>query len=264
MVSSLERTRPRTFTGNSMKNYTCVLSLAVFGAASAYAQITLNPVPERAIGTPQLTVTANTPNLVAGREFYAPQSVALDNSVLPPRLYVSDYLNNRVLAWKNAATFTTGQTADLAIGQPDLFTTFPEGPNAASTPITMPSTGLTRPSGLAVDPHGNLYVVDAGNNRILRYPNPFGQTGQYPVPDMWIGQTSITAFLVNSPTGTATPTAQGLFLNSNGNALVSSLTFDSSGNLWAVDTGNARVLRFPASALSGTGGGSARISNWAS
>ena len=232
-----------------------VLTWAVFGAVSAYSQITLNPVPERAVGTPQLIVSSSSPNLVEGREFYAPQAVALDNSVSPPILYVSDYANNRVLAWKNAATFTTGQKADMAIGQPDLLTTFQEGPRIAAqqVAIPMPTAGLAGPSGLAVDKNGNLYVADAGNNRVLRYPRPFNQTGQYPVPDLFVGQASISGYGPNYPTGTQTPTAQGLYLNTG--STISSLAFDSAGNLWVLDTGNARVVRFNASSLAGTGGG---------
>ena len=237
--------------------YTCVLSLAIFGAASAYSQITLNPVPERAVGTPQLIVenTPQSPNLVEGREFYAPQAVALDNSVSPPRIYVSDYVNNRVLAWANAATFTSGQPANLAIGQPDLLTTFQEGPSSVAQKTSTYTTGLTRPSGIAVDQSGNLYVADAGNNRVLRYPKPFAQTGQFPEPDLWIGQTSVAAYGPNYPSGTSTPTAQGLFLSNGSNVLTSSLAFDSSGNLWVLDTGNLRVLRFNAASLSAGGGG---------
>lgn len=237
--------------------YICVLSLAVFGAVSAYSQITLNPVPERAVGTPQLTVqnSPQSPNLVEGREFYAPQAVALDNSVSPPILYVSDYLNNRVLAWKNAATFTNGQVADLAIGQPNLQTTFPAGPSAVAQKASTYTTGLTRPSGLAVDQNGNLYVADGGNNRVLRYPRPFAQTGQFPQPDLWIGQASVNGYGANYPTGGSTPTAQGLFLSNGSTVLGSSLALDSSGNLWVLDTGNLRVLRFTASSLSGGGGG---------
>jgi uncharacterized protein (TIGR03437 family) len=234
-------------------NYISVLTLAVFGAVSAYSQITLNSVPERAVGTPQLTVASSNPNLVEGREFDIPQSVALDNSVSPPRLYVSDYLNNRVLGWKNAATFTTGQTADLVIGQPDLLTTFPAGPSAVAQKTSTYTTGLTLPSGLAVDRNGNLYVADGGNNRVLRYPTPFSQTG-IPFPDLYIGQGNIAGYQPNYPTGTQTPTAQGLFFSS-GSTLPSSLAFDSSGNLWVTDPGNVRILRFNASSLAGTGGG---------
>jgi uncharacterized protein (TIGR03437 family) len=227
------------------------LTLMVFGAASAYCQITLNPVPERAVGTPALTVTSFAPNLVEGREFFAPEAVVLDNSASPPILYVSDYVNNRVLAWRNATGFTSGQKADLAIGQPDLLTTFPEGPGATSP--ALPQTGVTRPSGLAVDKNGNLYVADAGNNRVLRYPAPFSQTGQYPIPDLFIGQGTISGHNANYPNGRVSP--QGIFLSSGNSASVASLAFDSSGNLWLTDPGNARVLRFKASDLAGSGGG---------
>ena len=226
------------------------LSLMLLGAATAYPQIALNSVPSRAAGTPALTVTNANPNLVEGREFYAPQAVALDTSVSPPILYVSDYANNRVLAWRNAAGFTSGQKADLAIGQPDLLTTFAAGPGASASNY---STGLTRPSGLAVDKAGNLYVADGGNNRVLRYPTPFAQTGQFPIPDLFIGQTSVTGHSANSPSGQVNP--QGLFLSSSSTVLVSSLAFDSSGNLWVIDTGNVRILRFKAADLAGTGGG---------
>ncbi|HUB81514.1 MAG TPA: hypothetical protein VMB03_22095 [Bryobacteraceae bacterium] len=238
--------------------YLCVLTLTAIGAAPVYSQITLNPVAERAVGTPQLTVAnaPQSPNLVEGREFYAPQSVALDTSASPPILYVSDYINNRVLAWKNAATFTKGQKADLAIGQPNLLTTFPEGPALVAQKTSTMTSGLTRPSGLAVDANGNLYVVDGGNNRVLRYPKPFAQTNnQYPEPDLWIGQVSPSGYGANYPGNTSTPTAQGLYFSNGGAPLVSGLAFDSSGNLWVIDTGNVRILRFNAASLAGGGGG---------
>jgi len=235
------------------RKHISVLSLLVFGAAAAYPQITLNGVPSRAVGTPALTVANANPNLVEGREFYAPQAVAVDTSVSPPIFYVSDYDNNRVLGWRNANSFTTGQKADLAIGQPDLFTTFPEGPRAVAAGISTYSTGLSHPSGLAVDKNGNLYVADAGNNRVLRYPTPFAQTGQFPVPDLFIGQANLSGYNANYPTGQ--PNAQGIALSDSSSFLVSNLAFDSTGNLWMVDAGNLRILRFNATVLAGGGGG---------
>src|ERR1035441_5087428 len=72
-----------------------VISLAILCASAASAQITLNTVPTREVGQPQLlanpfSVPNVNPNLVEGREFYLPGSVALDTSVTPPILYVSD------------------------------------------------------------------------------------------------------------------------------------------------------------------------------
>jgi uncharacterized protein (TIGR03437 family) len=230
--------------------------MAVFGAAAAYSQITLNPVPERAVGTPALAVTNSNPNLVEGREFFSPQAVVVDTSVSPAILYVSDYNNNRVLGWRNAAGFTTGQKADLVIGQPDFVTTFPEGTRAFAAGTSTYTTGLNRPSGLAVDKNGNLYVADAGDNRVLRYPTPFAQTSQIILPDLALGQATYTSgYNPNYPGNSSLPTPLGLFLSDGSHFLVSNLAFDSSGNLWVVDTGNARVVRFNASVLAGTGGG---------
>jgi serine/threonine-protein kinase len=36
--------------------------------------------------------------------------------------------------------------------------------------ITLPFNGLKGPQGVAVDSAGNVYVADAGNNRVLKLP----------------------------------------------------------------------------------------------
>ncbi len=236
------------------KKHISVLTLALAGAATAFAQnITLNAVPSRSIGSPALNISSTNPNLVEGREFYYPQGVAVDTSVSPPILYVTDTTNNRVLAWKNANSFQSGQFADLAIGQPDLLTTFAGGPGTAY------STGLFRPTGIAAY-KGDLYVADSGNNRVLRYPNPFNQVTrqqnpeQYPVPDLWIGQATVNGRSANY-NGQTTPNAQGIFLTNGSVILQSSIAFDSSGNLWVTDAGNLRVLEFKAADVAAGGGG---------
>lgn len=255
-----------------MRHSLFVPTLAVIGATAAYAQnpvtpqLTLNSAPSRSLGSPALTLKNLNPNLVEGREFYLPRGVAIDTTSSPPVLYVSDYANNRILAWKDANGFTNGQTATMAIGQPDLQTTFPAGPSAVAAGISNTNSGLTRPSGLAVDASGNLYVVDGGNNRVLRYRKPFSQTVQPPVPDLYIGQGSnsyggsgkLSGSQPNYPNGSNTPSAQGLLLSSGtygSNTLYSSLAFDSAGNLWVLDTGNSRVLRFKKSDLDQGGSG---------
>src|SRR4029077_6366155 len=97
-----------------------------------------------------LTVSNFNPNLVEGRELNQPQGVAIDNSVTPPVLYVSDLANNRVLGWKNALSFSFGAPADFVIGQPDFFSTTPLGPG------TGVSTGLRSPAGMAVEQSGKM------------------------------------------------------------------------------------------------------------
>src|SRR5215470_6668785 len=115
--------------------YTLTLPLlAGLGAVAGFSQnpVSLNPTPSRIVGHPQpevLNLNSAAPNLVEGRELFQPQGIALDTSVTPPIVYVSDTGNHRILAWKNATSFQNGQAADLVIGQPDLYRTNPGGPS---------------------------------------------------------------------------------------------------------------------------------------
>jgi len=186
-------------------------------------------------------LTAIAPNLVEGREFNNPQALALDASVTPPILYVADFGNNRVLAWKNASAFTKGDFADKVIGQRDFLSTAAEGPAADLT------TGVSNPVAIAVDASGNLYVADAGNNRVLRYPAPFAQTADLLTVDLVIGQPNLSSRSENA--GLMVPTANTLALESGGSIFRAGIAFDAEGNLWVSDPGNNRVLRFPVAEL---------------
>jgi uncharacterized protein (TIGR03437 family) len=227
--------------GKSMKTSLFIASsLALLNSVVALAQlpVPLNSVPSRIAGhLPELVPGTINPNLVEGRELYNPVGIALDTSVSPAILYVSDNGNQRVLGWKDATAFGNGAPADLVIGQNDFLHTSTQGTGTAG--------GFTDPNGLAVDSKGNLYVADRGNNRILRFPRPFSQqNGQ--LPDMVIGQPNFNSRIPNNPSGTTSD--QGLSLA--GSPWPANLTFDSDQNLWVVDGGNRRVLRFTASDLS--------------
>ncbi|HTA72085.1 MAG TPA: hypothetical protein VK776_27570 [Bryobacteraceae bacterium] len=233
-----------------MKHIQSIVFITVCLAATQYleAQTVFNPFPSRIVGQAvlqQQAITATAINLVEGREFQQPQAVALDTSASPPILYVVDAGNNRVLAWKNASGFTKGAPmADLVIGQRDLLSTAPQGPGVNGSNLI---TGLFQPVALTVDSSGNLYVVDAGNNRILRYPTPFSQTGSLLPVDLILGQINYNGSSVNQ--GQTAPSATTLALASNSGALRAGLAFDAQGNLWVSDPGNNRVLRYPASTL---------------
>ncbi len=178
------------------------------------------------------------PNLVEGREFYAPQSVALDVNANPPILYVADTANNRVLAWRNAVAASGAAQADLVIGQLDLNSTRPDYPSLR--------TGLESPSALAVDAAGNLYVLDAANNRILRFPKPFEDTNVPKLPDAVIGQPDFTAQTANTGGVSAKSLSVGI--------LPGALLFDTAGNLYVTDSANNRVLRYDKATLDDAAG----------
>ena len=220
--------------------------LALTVAAGASAQIVLDPSPARVLGhqatTPaeQLLVTNINPNFALSGGLYSPYGVAVDTSGSTPILYVADTANNRVLAWKNAtsSTLMNEQAPDLVIGQPNTHTTLPAI-----------NGGLHFPSGLLVDPKGNLYVADSENNRILRYPAPFANSNA--TPDIVIGQPD--KYTSNKGNQGGAISAKTICLydgcpRGNGPYL-SSMAMDSSGNLFVVDSGNGRVLRYPSASL---------------
>ncbi len=218
----------------------------------------INSLPTREFGQPQNPATLTSlnsvaPNLVEGREVYQPYAVAFDTSVTPPILYVVDSLNNRVLGYQNPASLNACGTsaptcgfANIVIGpRPrDFNTTLPGGPNAISPAVT---TGLNFPLSAAVDSSGNLYVLDAANNRIVRYPSPFKQTGALWVTDLVIGQRSINS---GTSANQGQPLPSATSLNFANGQLSAGLTIEpSTGALWVTDPGNNRVLRFPATQL---------------
>lgn len=223
---------------------------ALASAICANAQTARNPfnvLPTRTVGQARQTpISTASPNFLEGRELFAPQSVAADTSSNPPILYVADSGNNRILAWRNPSSAQKGAPADLVIGQRDYLTTLPQGPEAANVEQRLVA-GFNSPSAIAVDASGNLYVADAGNNRIVRYPRPFDQVTEILQTDLVIGQRSISSGRgANQNTG---PSAKALFFSSASTFFRVGLAIDGSGNLWVSDPGNNRVLRFPSSQL---------------
>lgn len=207
-------------------------------AATLAAAAELSPVALRLVGQPRNFT--NGFNLVEGRELAGPQSVAVDLSASPARLYVADTLNNRVLGWRDAAGFASGSTADLVIGQPDFFGTSANASGAA--------LGLWQPSGVAVDAAGNLYIADTNNHRVLRYPQPFVQSIR--APDLVVGQRNLTGRDRNI--GASDPNEFSL-------AYPVAVAVSPKGDLAVSDAGNHRVLLFPAGSLAANGPAAAAV-----
>jgi sugar lactone lactonase YvrE len=133
-------------------------------------------------------------------------------------LYISDKGNCRILQFR--PPFTDGKAASLVIGKPD-FTT---GCGGAITANNLAGTG-----GLTFDGSGNLWVSDAGNNRVLRFKAPF-KAGK--AADMVLGQPDFV-------TGTcATTISAGTLCNPQGIAV------DSDEILWVADNSDNRILGY--------------------
>jgi len=176
-----------------------------------------------------------------------PSAVTIDASgmpLTPTHLYVADESNSRVLGWNNVAAFTNGAPADLVIGQPDPYSI---ACNSGGTS----GSSLCNPSGVAVDAVGNLYVADAGNNRVLEYNAPFaGCDNSFPCvggsANMVFGQGGIfTSAGCNSDTGGGNPTANDL-------CSPYGVAVDAAGDLYVADTINNRVLEYNTPLTNGT------------
>ncbi|MDZ7640175.1 MAG: hypothetical protein U5J83_18305 [Bryobacterales bacterium] len=157
----------------------------------------------------QVAMSAGAPNLTEGREVNYPGGIAVDYSSNPPRVYVADTFNNRVLGFRDIRRLRTGEKADLVIGQPDLSSTvtnFPGGQNETPT-----QQGLFSPLGVAVDPEGRVWVADASNSRLLRFPKPnFDNPVNGPDAELVLGQanfisknTAATQATLSQPHGVA-------------------------------------------------------------
>ena len=179
----------------------------------------------------QANFTYNTANSPDARKLYNPQGVAIDASTTPNGLYVADRSNNRVLGYKDAATFVNGGPADLVIGQPDFYST-------ASNSGGTSGSSLYNPVGVAVDGSGNLYVADSGNNRVLEYNAPFAGCGSFPC----VGGSANIVFGQADNLTSNTANNGGVSANSlNGPWGVA---VDARGDLYVADYSNNRVLEY--------------------
>jgi len=174
----------------------------------------------------QPNFTSNSPSTSATGMSY-PIRVALDRSVKPPRVYVVEELNNRILVFHNTDVLVTGAPADAVIGQPDLSSALPNRGQGFPS-----ADSLYDPSDIDVDSSGNLYVADAANHRVLVFLSPFGPGGDLKA-DYVIGQPDFNTNIENN--GGTSPSSLDLPL---------SVKVDPDGNLYVVDFYNQRALEY--------------------
>jgi sugar lactone lactonase YvrE len=205
---------------SNVSNTTASIAVADYGNSRALlysAPLSDNQSASVVLGQADFT-TATAALTATGMN--APADIAEDSA---GNLYVSDYMNYRVLQFK--PPFTNGMAASVAIGQPDFVTGTPNTTqNGLGGPVA-PFIG--GPALLAFDSSGNLWVVDFGNSRVLEYQPPFATDMN---ASLVIGQANFTS-------GTSATTNSGL-------AGPGGIAFDSAGDLWVADEYNSRVLQF--------------------
>ncbi len=182
-----------------------------------------------------------------------PASLVIDKS--NNHVFVKDNLNSRVLAYESIPKVNS--MPSMVFGQPDFYSSgtnvigahqiFPHLEKASASSFRFREKYLVSIaegeifSGMAIDNQHNLFVLDNGNNRILKFNNPFSSDksngkGDNIADDVW-GQNNFVDIKKNSGGNVS---ASGFRFGRG-----SSLTIDSFGNLWVADSGNYRVLRFP-------------------
>ncbi|MEM6731236.1 MAG: NHL repeat-containing protein, partial [Myxococcota bacterium] len=172
-----------------------------------------------------------------------PGGLALPSHVLfdaAGRLFVTDTENHRVLIFDDLAAAQNHGSASVVLGQPD----------AMSRTSSAGPTGLSSPSGLTLDPSGNLYVSDTGNHRIVRFDNvAVATTGA--AASVVVGQPDFFAS-APQPVGAAT-------LNAPVGVLAASDAARDIEVLYAVDGGNNRVVRYDDLALLSDGASASAV-----
>ncbi|MEZ4635963.1 MAG: NHL repeat-containing protein [Caldilineaceae bacterium] len=276
---------PRT-TGSEFLGFTQAKIDAGEVITTTQLTITLrNPTPGGGVSAPiSLTVYAPTPgddqaDVVLGQRGFTtnwgPFAPVRANTLFEPagilvdpatsRLFVADTGNARVLSWPSSQAQLDAGKADLVLGKPNFTTYFYEaklGPN------------LGKPTGMALDSVGNLYVVDAQTNAVVIYTQPFtnGMDAKLTIRQVYnplalaldsqdnlyvadtfhhrvlfyetplASQDTTPDRVFGQPDLAGTSPNAGGAISADGLHYPSGLTLDSAGNLYVADSNNHRVL----------------------
>ncbi len=147
---------------------------------------------------------------IGPRNFSGPAGLSFNGSAL----WVSDYYSNRVLEF--VTPLHNGSSASLVLGQSTLFG-YLGGVSAVN---------LSKPDAVAVDAHGDIWVSDSGNNRVVEFAAPV--------------RTNESASLVLGQPDLSSRSAHGASDLSDPGGLA----LDARGDVWVADTGHNRTLEF--------------------
>lgn len=213
------------------------------------------------IGKPDFSEV--TPYTVVNDILYLPHGVFIDRrNPSDNKMYIFDAGHSRILGFDVEdclanVTDPLDCQPDMVIGQPDFTTAACNGDSGfqnypdKSTPTASTLCGVSDETlsigeggsgaSMDIDSDGNLYFPDFWNHRVLKYIDPFNTDT---VADEVWGQVDFTSNRCNK--GAVSPSATSLcFSWGSSNNWTAGVDIDSDGNLWVVDSGNNRVLRYP-------------------
>ena len=186
------------------------------GVLIYYNVLTSDKVADRIIGQPGFTTDICYPGGISAATLCSPRALALtqDGTLAIAgggvRVYFAPSIGDLV--------------ADRILGEPTGWT------NSSCNAGGRSAASLCSPSGVAVDPAGNVYIADSLNHRVLGYASPL--------------TTDMVADIVFGQSGNFTTATTSFPPNANTMAFPYAVAADSSGNLYVADTDNARVLVF--------------------
>jgi len=199
--------------------------LLVTGIVSAATAWVNGQAADLVLGQATFTTNATGAGL---NQMNNPYGVTIDPTT--HKVFVVDINNCRVLRFTSAATLANGAAAEFQFG--------------TTGGCTTTNATFNFPLNLFVDSVGRLWVVDRGNNRVLRFDNA-ATTGSSTASGV-LGQADYVSGLPNRGGAVAANTMN----NPTG------VWGDSNGRLWVADELNHRVLRFdnPVAASNAPGG----------
>jgi sugar lactone lactonase YvrE len=214
-----------TFVLQSLLLLSLLLISSVFIAPMAFA-FANGQNASVVIGQPNFTSKASILPQVNQSRLNTPYDVKFDSS---GNMWVVDSADSRVLEFQ--PPFTNGESASLVLGESSFTTSYLAGSTALN------GTVLSDPEYITFDSHGNLWVSDTGDARVVEFTAPFS-TGE-------------NASLVLGAPDLRTPGDESQTASQTDLSNPAGLAFDSAGNLWVSDPGYDRVVEFAAPLTNG-------------
>lgn len=194
-----------------------VVAVLLLSAGLAQAAWTNGKAATQVLG--QLNFTANTP-ATTQNGLYGPIASCVDKN--SGKVFVTDYVNNRVLRFSKANAGIDGANAEAVFGQTDYIT------NSSGRSATK----LNLPIGCAITDSGDLWIADSVNGRALLYRDAANKPEFGASADLVLGQADFDSYSATTDQSTMAQSVYGVAIAPDGAAL------------FVASAGQNRVLRW--------------------